>query len=96
MQHRKWDSKIKAQIVLEGLEGKVPLSEICNHYQIPQAMYYRWLGEFRRRASHVFEPSRRLIREQELVLENRELKRVIAELSIELKKTELELKGINP
>lgn len=95
MQHRKWDAKIKAKIVLEGLENKIPMAELCNHYQITQGMYYRWLSEFRTRASQVFEPTRRLRKEQELIIENKELKRVIAELSIELKKTELELRELN-
>lgn len=37
MKYRKWDSKTKAKIVLEGLQNKVPLSELCNRYQITQS-----------------------------------------------------------
>jgi transposase-like protein len=95
MKQRKWDPKIKAKIVLEGIENKVPLAELCNRYQISHGMYYRWLNEFRTRASQVFETMRKGKKEQDLITENRELKRVIAELSIELKKTEFELKEIN-
>jgi len=36
MKARKWDSKTKAKIVLEGLKGK-PVSQICNEYQIVQS-----------------------------------------------------------
>lgn len=96
MQHRRWDAKTKAKIVMEGLENKIPMAELCNHYQISQSMYYRWLDELRKKASQAFEPdSRRIRKERKLMLENRELKRVIAELSIELKKTELELKELD-
>lgn len=31
MKRRRWDSKIKAKIILEGLSGR-PVSEICNDY----------------------------------------------------------------
>lgn len=95
MKYRKWEPKIKAKIVLEGIENKVPLAELCNRYQISQGMYYRWVNEFRTKASQVFESMRRGKKEEELITENKELKRVIAELSIELKKTELELKELN-
>ncbi len=46
MKYRKWDSKTKAKIVLEGLQNKVPLAELCNRYQITQSLYYYWLNEF--------------------------------------------------
>ncbi len=36
MKYRKWDPKTKAKIVLEGLQNNLPLSELCNNYQISQ------------------------------------------------------------
>ncbi|OHC03929.1 MAG: hypothetical protein A3H23_04645 [Planctomycetes bacterium RIFCSPLOWO2_12_FULL_40_19] len=30
MKYRKWDPKIKAKIVLESLQNKISLAEICN------------------------------------------------------------------
>jgi transposase-like protein len=36
MHRRKWDAKIKAMIVLEGLRGK-PVAELCHEHQISQA-----------------------------------------------------------
>ena len=33
MKRRRWDSKTKTKIVLEGLSGR-PVSEICNEYGI--------------------------------------------------------------
>ncbi len=39
MKRRTWDSKSKARIVLEGLQGRSGVS-ICSEYQITQGMYY--------------------------------------------------------
>ena len=39
MKRRRWDSKTKTKIVLEGLSGK-PVSEICNEYGRYQNQYY--------------------------------------------------------
>ena len=96
MKYRKWDPKTKAQIVLEGLENKVPLAEICNRYQISQSQYYYWLNELQTKAHEVFESTKRSKKEKCLLEENKNLKRIIAELTIELKKTELELEETNP
>ena len=91
MKYRKWDPKIKTKAVLEGLEGKIPLAELCNRYQISQSQYYSWLKEFQTKAYRAFESSKSSKKEQKLVEEVKKLKTIIAELSIELKKTELEL-----
>lgn len=91
MKYRKWDPKTKMKIVLEGLEGKAPVAELCNKYQIRQSMYYNWLKEFQTKGHKVFESGKQSNKEQALIDKNRQLKRIIAELSIELKKTELEL-----
>jgi transposase-like protein len=45
MKRRRWDSKTKTKIVLEGLSGK-PVSEICNEYGIHQNQYYIWRDKF--------------------------------------------------
>ncbi len=91
MKYRKWDPKTKMQIVLEGLEGKTQLSELCNKYHITQSMFYYWIKELQTKGHKVFESVKESKKEQKLKEENRKLKAIIAELSIELKKTELEL-----
>ena len=96
MKYRRWNPKTKAQIVLEGFENKVPLAEICNRYQISQSQYYYWLNELQAKAHEIFESSKRSKKEKHLLEENKNLKRIIAELTIELKKTELELEETNP
>lgn len=95
MKYRKWDPKTKVKIVLEGLEGKVPLAQLCNRYQITQSMFYYWLSELQAKGHEIFESSKRSKKEQHLQDENKKLKRIIAELSIELKKTELGLEELD-
>ncbi len=91
MKYRKWDPKTKMQILLEGLEGKTQLSELCNKYQITQSMFYYWIKELQTKGYKVFESVKESKKEQKLQEEVKKLKAIIAELSIELKKTELEL-----
>lgn len=91
MKYRKLCPKTKMQIVLEGLENKMPLAELCNKYQISQGLYYYWLKELQANAHKVFQSQKQNKKEQKLLQENKKLKRIIAELIIELKKTELEL-----
>lgn len=91
MQRRKWDPQLKSKIVLEYLEDRIPASEICNKYQLRQSTLAYWLKELHSRASELFESKKRDQKGLKLSQENQRLKRIIAELSIELKKTELEL-----
>ena len=91
MKYRKRDPKFKARVVLEGLEGKIPLAELCNKYQIKQSQYYYWLNEFEKHGFRLFENTKQTKKEQKMQEEIKKLKSIIAELSIELKKTELEL-----
>jgi len=91
MKYRKWDPKTKSKIVLEGLNKTMSLADLCSKYQISQSQYYRWLEEFQANAAKAFESNKNHKKEQKLYTEIKELKSVIAELSIELKKTELEL-----
>lgn len=91
MKYRKWNAKTKMQIILEGLENKIPLAELCNKYQISQGLYYYWLKELHAKGHKVFESEKQNKKEQKLQEEVKKLKTIIAELSIELKKTELEL-----
>ena len=83
MKRRKWDSKTKAMIIVEGLKGK-QVSEICIEHQISQAQYYQWRDQFLSNMYQVFTSNDR--REKVLTQENARLKRIIGELTVELKK----------
>ena len=91
MKYRKWDAKTKTSILLEHLQHQVPVATLCNKYQISQGTFAYWLKEFQNKAHKAFDSIKQSKTEQRLEKENQKLKRIIAELTIELKKTELEL-----
>jgi transposase-like protein len=83
MNRRKWDPKAKAAVVLQGLRGR-SLSEICNEHGISQSEYYRWRGQFLERMPQLFGDNGK--REENLRRENTHLKKIIGEMTLELKK----------
>jgi transposase-like protein len=87
MKRRDWDSKSKARIVLEGLQGR-SIASICTEYQISQSMYYRWRDTFLVNAGQVFETNAVTRREERLLSENQKLKQAVGELTLELKKND--------
>lgn len=84
---RKWDAKTKAMIVLQGLKGK-PVAEICREYQLSQAQYYQWRDQFLSNATKAFEVTQQTQREARLQQENAKLKKLVGELTLELKKSD--------
>lgn len=87
MQRRQWDSKIKTKIILEGLRGR-SVVDICTEYDISQAQYYKWRDIFLANANQAFETSQKSKKEQRLEQENNKLRKVIGDLTIELKKND--------
>lgn len=87
MKRRRWEGKLKAKIVMEGLKGR-PVAELCTEHQISQAQYYRWRDQFLTNAPGAFETKQRSRREARLERENKRLKRLVGELTYELKKSE--------
>ena len=92
MKRKVWNPQTKLKIILEHLVNQRPLVELCNEYGFKQSTYHYWLHELQQRGHLIFESKKHNKKEQKLLEENRKLKQIIAELSIELKKTELELK----
>jgi transposase-like protein len=86
MQYRKWDSKTKFQVVLEGLKGTANVTELCNRYQISQAQYYKWRDQFLANYSKTFDADSDKEKEQ-LKDKVKHLRNIIGSLTIELKKT---------
>jgi len=87
MKRRRWDSKTKTRIVLEGISGR-PVSEICNEYEIHQNQYYTWRDKFLSEAHRAFESTKDNAEVNRLLKKNQELKQIIGSLTVELKKTE--------
>jgi transposase-like protein len=90
MKKRQWTNQQKAQIVLEGLSGQIEISKLCNKYQIVQTQYYKWRDLFLKECPTAFDIKKQSQREERLALENAKLKRIIGDLTIELKKNEYE------
>src|SRR5687768_6719898 len=87
MHRRKWETKIKAMIVIEGLKGK-SVAELCAAHQISQAQYYQWRDQFLAHAPQAFEVHEHSRQEARLAQENVRLKKLVGELLLELKKSD--------
>jgi transposase-like protein len=85
MKRRKWDAKTKAMIILQGLKGK-PVADICLEHQISQAQYYQWRDQFLANAHQVFGSYDK--KEEILIRENARLRKIIGDLTVELKKSD--------
>ena len=84
-ERRQWDSKTKAKIILEGLKGR-SVVDICTEYAISQSMYYKWRDIFLANIDQPFETNSKSKKEQKLEQVNNKLRKVIGDLTIELKK----------
>ena len=87
MKKRHWTCEQKLQIVMQGIKGRA-VAEICNEYQISQGQYYKWRDHFLANANKVFEQAQQSQKEQRLERENERLKKVVGELTLELKKSD--------
>lgn len=90
MKRRKWDSKTKARIVMEGLLGR-SVSELCSEYEISQNQYYLWRDKFLQESYKAFENHEKGREVERLKRKAAKLERIIGSLTVELKKTEDEL-----
>ena len=43
---RKFPADEKIRVVLEGLRGEIPVSELCRKYGIQSSIYYKWSKAF--------------------------------------------------
>ena len=87
MPRRKWEAKIKALVVLEGLQGK-SVAEICPEHQISQSLYDQWRDQFLANAATAFDDPQRTRKEARLAQENARLKPLVGERTFELKKSD--------
>ncbi len=87
---RKFSAEEKIRVVLEGLRGQIPITELCRREGISSALYYNWSKAFldagkngltrdTRRDATV--PEVRQLRE-----ENTDLKRALAETMLDVQR----------
>lgn len=96
---RKFSSEEKIRIIVEGLKGEESISAICRREGIAPSLYYRWnkdfleagkkrlLGDTRREANST--------EVDELRKENRQLKEVVAELTLANRVLKKSLNGLS-
>ena len=89
MKRKRWSSKEKFRIVLEGITGQTEIASLCNKYQISQSQYYKWKGEFLKHGHSAFEHHSISKEEKRMETKIEELKKIIGELTLELKKSEV-------
>ena len=86
-QRKQWSSEEKSRIILSGLQGR-PVSEICLEYGISNSLYYKWKDQFLRNMHLPYEVNRNSKSMDRLKSENVKLKTMVADLSLELKKSD--------
>jgi transposase-like protein len=91
MQKRNWSSQEKLRIVLEGLSGQIEITKLCSKYQIANTQYYQWRDLLLKHGNQAFETKNITKKEQHLEQEVSKLKRIIGDLTVELKKNEYDL-----
>jgi transposase len=94
MKNRKWTGKQKLQIVMEGFKEKASVSELCARFEIGQSQYYKWKDQFIQNGANIFDekPDKKM---EQLEAKVKQLTGYVGELTIELKKTEDELKWLD-
>ncbi len=84
---RKFSPEEKIRIVLEGLRGEQSVAELCRREGIASNLYYRWSKDFLEAGKKQLAGD--TVREatsnevKELRAENRELKQVVAEITLD-------------
>ena len=85
---RKFSAEEKIRVVLEGLRGKVPITELCRKEGISAATYYKWSKDFLGAGKNglTLETKRNATSEEVMRLksENEDLKKALAEAMLDL------------
>jgi len=84
---RRFTSEEKIRIVLEGLRGQVPITELCRKEGIAPAVYYQWSKSFLEAGKNglTLETKRDATKDEvkRMKDENENLKRALAEVSLD-------------
>ena len=87
---RKFSADEKIRIVLEGLRGETPISDICRREGIAASIYYKWSKSFLEAGKNGL--TRAILRDatgdevRSIKQENADLKKAVAELVLEVQR----------
>ena len=95
---RRFSAEEKIRIVLDGLRGEESVAELCRREGIAANLYYRWSKEFleagKKRLNGDTVREATSVEVKELRGENRELKEVVAELTLKNRVLKKSLTGL--
>jgi transposase-like protein len=82
MTHRRWTPEEKIRVVLESLNTRIGVAELCRKYAVNPVVFYAWKEKFIQGGKQALSRSRRNSGGGELQAENERLKQLIGELTI--------------
>ena len=95
---KKYSSEEKIRIVLDGLRGEDSIAEICRREGIHANLYYNWSKDFleagKKRLSGDIKRQANSAEVYYLKQENNDLKQLVAELSLDLRRNKKNLTGV--
>ena len=94
---RTYSSEEKIRIIIEGMRGETTIAELCRKEGISQGVYYKWSKDFmdagKRRLQGDTMREANTSEVKELKDENRSLKELVAELSLDNRDLKKNLNG---
>ena len=94
---RKYSSEEKIRIIIDGMRGETTIAELCRREGLSQALYYKWSKDFmeagKRRLNGDTMREANTSEVKELKDENRSLKELVAELSLDNRDLKKNLNG---
>jgi len=94
---RNYSSEEKIRIIIEGMRGEMTIAELCRKEGLSQGLYYKWSKDFmeagKKRLSGDTMREANTSEVKELKDENRSLKELVAELSLDNRDLKKNLNG---
>ena len=94
---RNYSSEEKIRIIIEGMRGEITIAELCRKEGLSQGLYYKWSKDFmeagKKRLSGDTMREANTSEVKELKDENRSLKELVAELSLDNRDLKKNLNG---
>jgi len=94
---RNYSSEEKIRIIIDGMRGEMTIAELCRKEGLSQGLYYKWSKDFmeagKRRLNGDTMREANTSEVKELKDENRSLKELVAELSLDNRDLKKNLNG---
>jgi len=94
---RNYSSEEKIRIIIEGMRGEMTIAELCRKEGLSQGLYYKWSKDFmeagKKRLSGDTMREANTSEVKELKDQNRSLKELVAELSLDNRDLKKNLNG---